>query len=442
MRAHDLVQRALATGWGSLPAEARHAARLSLADGLAVMLAAVALEPACAAFANHVRGAGAATLLAGGRATPAGAALANGALAHALDFEDTFDAAGLHPNAAAIPALMALGESEGASFGEMLTALAVAADFTCRLGLALPADPARRGWYHPPMIGAAGATLGAAHLLRLTPDQAVAALSLAGVQFALTDALKAAPDSHLRAVRDGFAARAAVEAALLARRGVIGTREPVEAPFTLLAGAPPRAEAFDGLGARFLGAEVTLKSWPCCRGTHRAIALGLELRAAGVAPEDIAAAAFTVAPPDDMLFTPLADRQRPTTAIAAKFSIPFTFASALVHGAPGLRAFDDAARRDDALRALAVRVTMARCVEDRAPMVELDLRDGRQIRRELPEAPRRVAGGTSFNAVAGKFADCLSAAARPELVRHLLSLDTVPPETPVVSVLAPFGRSG
>lgn len=434
MTARSLAERALAVDWDGLPDEARHAARLSLADGLAVMTAATALEPACAPFADHVRAPDGARLFSGGRAGAAGAAFANGALAHAIDFEDTFDPAGLHPHAAAIPALLALGETEGARIGECLAALAVAADFACRIGLCLPQDPAGRGWYHPPMIGAIGAALGAAHLLQLDAGQTVAALSLVQVQFALTGALKTSPASHLRAVRDGFAARAAVEAALLARAGVIANREPVDELVTMLAGERPRAEAFEGYGTAFLGPEVSLKAWPCCRGTHGAIALGLSLRDQGVVPGEIARAAFTVAPPDDMLFTPLADRQRPTTAIGAKFSIPFAFASAVVHGPPGLAAFGDAARRDETVRALAGRVYMAQCGAGAQASAVVEMTDARTLTLRLPDPPRLRAGSTRFATVDGKFADCLASAGRRERLADLLALETLPREVPVAEV--------
>lgn len=435
MTSRELVARALGVGWEDLPDDARHAARLSLADGLSVMMAAVLLEPACAPFADHVRGAGPARLLAGGRAVVAGAALANGALAHALDFEDTFDAAGLHPNAAAIPALLALAEAEDASLGDLLTALAVAADFACRLGLALTVDPAGRGWYHPPMIGALGAALGAAHLLRLPPEAAVAALSLTQAQFALTDGLKASPASHLRAVRDGFAARAAVEAALLARAGVVGNAEPLEEFARHLAGGPLRPEAFEGLGHAFHGPEVTLKLWPSCRGTHGAIALALVLRDEGVATEEIASVAVSVSAPDDMLFHPLADRQRPATAVGAKFSIPFCFASALCHGAPGLKTFADAARGDEVVLALAARVTMAGMVAQGEARAELVFSDGKRVERPLPPPPRLPAGTTPFADVEAKFAACLAEAGQADRRAGLMALESLPAATRVRGLL-------
>ena len=424
----------------TLPPRAAHAARLSLLDGLATMAAAVTLEPAARPFADMARGPGAATLLAGGTAPSGLAALANGALSHALDFEDTFDATGMHPNAVALPALLALAEAEGAPLTDLLTSLALACDLTCRISLSLPADPTAHGWYHPPMIGCAGATLGAAHLLGLSPDQAVAAVSLALVQFSLTDALKRSPTSDLRAVRDGFAARAAVEGALLARAGVTGTTDPLAEAGglgPLLTGSQLQATAFDDLGHVFHGEHVTLKLWPCCRGTHPAIALGLALRAEGIAPETLAAAAFTLTPPDDMLFHPLADRQRPSSAIGAKFSIPYCFAHAWRRGAPGLAAFADGPRNDPVTLALAAKIAMRDCAPGLKPAAHLRFADGREETRPLPAPPALPAGTAQLSDLGAKLADCRAhapAAARPLL--DTLTEDALPES--LAPLLAPL----
>lgn len=434
----DLAQRAAGIGWDDLPAAPRHAARLCLADGLAVMLGAVRLEPATRPFADAVRaqGPGAATLLAGGSAPAPAAALANGALSHALDFEDTFDAVGLHVNAAILPCVLALGEAGGKTLGDALCAMAVGADLACRIGLSLRADPGARGWYHPPMIGAAGAALAGAHLLGLTPDQTVAALSLTQVQFALTDALKRSPASDLRAIRDGFAARAATEAVLLARAGVTGTPDPLAEAgglIPLLTGLAPDPAAFEGFGADWLTPGLTLKSWPCCRGTHRAIALALALRGEGLGAADIAALDISTEPPDEMLFIPRADRIRPGSAIAAKFSIPFTFARALIHGAPGLDAFDPEARQDGEVLALAARVTLRRYAPGAGQVAHLEWTDGTEADRPLPSPPVLTAGKTSVADMAAKFRDCLGAAG-PAL-DTLMTLDTAKPDTPVFALM-------
>ncbi|WP_172292229.1 MmgE/PrpD family protein [Pseudoruegeria sp. HB172150] len=444
MLTRRLAETAAAIRYADLPAKAQHAARICLADGLSTMAAATALEPRATLFSDHARTPGPCTLLAGGTSTPAGAALGNGALAHAIDFEDTFEPAGLHPNAALIPTVLALAEAENRTLADILAAMAIGCDIACRFGLSLASDPATRGWYHPPMIGAIAAGFGAAHLLHLTPEQTVDAVSLTLCQFMLTDELKRSPASDLRAVRDGFAARAAVEGALLARMGVKGVLEPLEGRSGLaaiLAGDPPDKSAFEDFGQTFAGETVSLKQWPCCRGTHEAIAFALDLRIQGVGPDNITAAAFTLHPPNDMLFNPLEERQKPTTPIGARFSIPFCFACALIHGAPGLSSFAPAALSDANVLALAVRITMAGCAPGNTQSARLTMSDGAKTDHILPDPPAVIASATDFRAMSGKWLDCLLHALPKIVATGLLDkLATAPGETPAAVLLDPFRR--
>ena len=423
----ELAQGAAMLEFSDLPPEVVHAAKISLADGLAVMLAASRLEPAATPFADHavaLGGAPEATLIGRSERTSAPlAAFANGALAHAIDFEDTFDATGVHPNAVVIPAVLALAERERTSGEDILVALATGCDAVCRLSLAMRSDPAKRGWYFPPILGAIGATLACARLLQLPAERYVDALSLAACQFALTDELKRSPDSDLRAIRDSFAARAAVEAVLLAQRGVRGVDLPLEGEsgvFATLTGLPPDASVLlDGWGKRFHGPSVSLKLWPSCRGTHSAIAAGLALRDEGLSPDEVASAVFDVTPPDDMLLEPVVQRQFPRTAIDAKFSIPFTFATALVSGSVGLADFEDRAIRDARRLAVAQRVRLGRIVSD-APRFSLELAGGRTRSVALQLPPPMLAGLATPDQIRPKLQACLAATGAADKTDGLL----------------------
>ena len=112
----DVVSGYWALAGQPLDDDARRAAKIALADGLAVMIAAARLEPATRPFADYATSVGEqgrSTIIATGeKRSAASAALANGALAHALDFEDTFEAGMIHPNASLIPAVLALAQSE------------------------------------------------------------------------------------------------------------------------------------------------------------------------------------------------------------------------------------------------------------------------------------------------------------------------------------------
>jgi len=138
----QIARHVVGTGFDDLPVPVVDVTRRSLLDAIGVTLAASSLGEGASAFAELARGAqserGATVIGFGFKAAPEMAAFANGAMAHALDYEDTFDAALMHPNAAVIPAALAVAESLGTVSGrDLIAAIAVGADLTCRLGAAV-----------------------------------------------------------------------------------------------------------------------------------------------------------------------------------------------------------------------------------------------------------------------------------------------------------------
>ena len=420
---------------GDLEQRVTDAARIALGDGLAVMTAAVTLEPATKPFLDHAQalgGTGPARIIGRGRSVTAPmAALANGALAHALDFEDTFEPGMIHPNASLIPAVLALAQAQGATGGAVLKALAIGCDFACRLSLALDGDPAQRGWYHPPVLSGLGATLGSAHLLGLSEGQALDALGLFIAQFMLSDELKRSPHSHLRAVREGLAARAAVEGALLAAAGVRAVDRPLEGEsgiFAQLTGNRPREGALTGgLGESFAGPDVSIKRWPSCRGTHSAIVAALALRDRNIHASQILRVMVVATPPNDMLFMPRENRIAPATAIDAKFSIPFVFAAALAHGSIDLGTFADTQLCDPSILDLARRVELQAVhpSDGFEARYEVELLDGDKIVEEVVTVPEWRVSTMGLADLRPKFADCLERAGRTDLDGFLGALADV-----------------
>src|ERR1044071_8389427 len=116
----DCISQALArfvtsTRYESIPRHTREMSKRCLLDGLGVSLAATGLAPVCRPFIEYAieqSGRAESTVFATDARVPAAmAAFANGALAHALDFEDAHDRALLHPNAPTIPAALAVCEA-------------------------------------------------------------------------------------------------------------------------------------------------------------------------------------------------------------------------------------------------------------------------------------------------------------------------------------------
>ena len=138
----ELARHISTVDFSDLPPAAAAVTKAALVDAVGVMFAASGLGEGCDAFAELARDSGEAghsTVLGWDFATsPAMAAFANGAAAHALDFEDTHDATLVHPHAAVIPAALATAQAIGQVSGRaFLTAIATGADLSCRLALGL-----------------------------------------------------------------------------------------------------------------------------------------------------------------------------------------------------------------------------------------------------------------------------------------------------------------
>lgn len=364
-----LAQHVVGVRFADLPAATVAATKRCLLDALGVSLAATSLGEGCGAFIAMAQEEGgrsqAAILGTATRVSAAQAAFANGSLAHALDFEDAHDAALVHPNAPTVPAALAVAEAQGGIDGKaLIAALAVGCDLVCRLGLALRESPDKFGWYPPPILAAFGATAAAGRLMGLSVGQMRDAFSLTLCQATCSAELKYSPHSTIRAVRDAFAARTGVVSADLARRGVKGFDHPFEGKagfYALYArGAYDPDTLVNDLGRAFEGENISLKPWPSCRGTHAFIEAALDLaRTNAIRPEAVQSVRLTGHPINTMLAEPVAQKQAPATAIDAKFSLPFTVATALCRGSVTLDDFRPAALSDAGVLALAQRVAFA-----------------------------------------------------------------------------------
>jgi 2-methylcitrate dehydratase PrpD len=414
-----------------LPATTLAATRRALLDGLGVMLAASGLSPDVAPFIALAGGMPAGSdacvsvLGTGLRTCAPLAALANGAMAHALDYEDAFDAAPVHPDASLLPALIALAQGAAApvSGREFLTALAVGCDLACRMALCLRRPMEDGGWYPPPILAAYGAAAGCARLLRLDARGVRDALSLMLCQATCPGEIKHSPDTVIRAVREAFPAQAAVLAAQLAAGGVRGFERPLEGThgfFALYAGgeyAPD--ELLRGLGEHWRIEELSFKPWPCCRGTHAYIEAVQSLRARhGLTAADIAGVRIAGGAVQRMLCEPLARKRRPQTLIDAKFSLPFTVAAAWLHEDVTLASFTPRTLTDETLLALAARCDWEPRADwgaDRAAAGELGVRlhDGRELWASVPQAMGHPSRPLSDARLREKFRDCARSARQP-----------------------------
>ncbi len=346
------------------PAEVRADAARRVLDTLGCALAAHALGEGSAAsgVAAAAGGAGEATLIGERAAVPAAqAALGNGALAHALDFDDTHEASVCHVSAVVVPAALAVAEARRAGGAALLDAVATGSEVTARVGLAAPGAFHRRGFHPTGVCGALGAAAAAARLLGLHAERAGAALGIAS-SFGSGHFAYLEDGSATKPLHAAWAAHGGVLAAQLAAAGADGPARALEGRFGLYAthvDEPPDLDAAaDGLGARWESVRSVVKPYPVCHYSHAA--LDAVAAAAGSLPVDAGSVeALTVrvsAEGAALVLEPPAAKRRPRTPYDARFSLPYGVAALLVRGRLGLADFTPEAIADERVLALAGRV--------------------------------------------------------------------------------------
>ena len=416
-----LAKNIVDTDYDDIPPHVAGVTKKSLLDAVGVILAAGKLGEGCKQFvtlAIEQGGKKESTIIGFDAKVPACmAAFANGSMSHALDFEDSHDMALVHPNAAAIPAALAISESLGNVSGkEFITALTLGSDLVARLGLALNENPVECGWYTPPILQAFGATTVAGKLLKLDVKQIRNGFSLTLCQATCSAELIYSSHSMIRAIRDAFSAKAGVLSALLAQKGITGFEHPFEGRAGLFniysRGKWDPFSLTNGLGKIFESAHVSFKPWPSCRGTHAYIDATLQiLEKHHLKPVEIKEIRLTVSPVNKMLCEPLENKMNPATAIEAKFSLPFTVATAIVHGTVTLEHFSPRALSDPVVLELARKVSYG--VDEKLSLrqatqgfLQIKTKDGRTYPKRLEFAYGHPENPMSDEAFVAKFMDC------------------------------------
>ena len=453
----QLAQHIAQSGFDQLPAAAVAATKRAVLDWVGVMLAASGASRDVLPFIELARthgGAPQASIFGfAERVSLPMAAFANGAMAHALDFEDAFDRVPTHPNASLLPAALGIADACAPKHGrEFIVAVATGCDLVCRLALSLRQPMETGGWYPPPILGAFGATAAVSRLLRLTSTQITDAFSLLLCQNTCPGEIKHSPDTVIRAVREAFPAQAAVLSSLLAQRGVPGFAHPFEGKngfFSLYAaGKYEPGDLLDDLGERYWIEQLSFKKWPCCRGTHAYIEAAQSLRRShAFSVLEIAQVRIVGAELQRMLCEPEAQKRKPRTVIDAKFSLPFTVAAALSHPEVTLGSFTPASLLDSSLLALASKVVFEVSAEDRsqhaaAGDLRIVLTDGRVLRHVVARALGDAERPLDDASLRAKFIDCATRAAVPltlsaadRLAERIMRLEHEPD---VGSVLASY----
>ena len=378
----------------------------------------------------------------------------NGTASHALDYDDFSQPMGGHQSAPLVAPLMAIAEERGNSGLELLQSYVVGIETEIRLARAVNFYHYDKGWHPTATLGVFGAAAAAGHLLKLDAKKQAIALAIAA---SFASGIKANFGTMVKPLHVGQCARNGLLAALMADSGYDANPEALEHHQGFF-------NAYNGKGnydaslifenwanpLEVLSPSMGLKQFACCGSTHPAVTMALQLRQQETfSPQDIEK--VDIMPHRRRL--PHTNNPDPQTPLAAKFSVQYAVARALVDGAVRLDDFEGDAHFDSKVRAIMAKTTAAPHPDmpDDSPdqfgaEVIVALKDGRTVSRRINSLVGR--GGDyplTSEELWEKFNDCakrvLPANDIPDLFAKLEKLEHIKNIRELTPFLAKFSKA-
>jgi len=422
-----LAQFIVETGYEDIPAQVVHAAKRVMIDTLGVMIAG-SREPAVEIISSFVRSLGgkprAWVVGKGFRTSAPNAALANGTMAHALDYDDVQQVGVGHPTAALLPAVLAIGEEFGTSGKAVLAALVLGFEVWSKLA-ASGANPRVLGFHPTAVLGSMGAAAAAAKLLELDIKQTQMVLGLAASH---AMGMGRNRGTMTKPYHAGNAARSGVTTAMLVREGFTAAPDLIEGQFgfcNAFAGGNggDDSKVTENLGNPYsiVSPGVGVKKYPTCHFTHRAIDALLQM--AGkyrICPNDIAEIESHVGylAGNALVF------EEPVNCLQGKFSMQFCLATALLERKVGLREVTDKMVNDPRIRGLMKRVRLI-CGDEplaRSDIVKVRLKDGKAYSLAVDKARGDAGVPLTDEELISKYRDCAGTILSKDKMEQALEL--------------------
>lgn len=447
-----LAEFAADTTAEALPAAVVAAVKRLVLDSVGVALAG-STAPGVEAVVGAVRswgGRGSSVYAAGFEVAPPFAALANGVMSTARDFDDTLDDAMLHTQPSVLTAALALAEARAATGRDLLAAVAVGTEMLCRTGRAR-----RRGQEFLPTGTLAGmaSAAAAARVLRLDVPRLLDACGIA--YSACAGNVQPLHEGRLvKRYHAGFAARTGVVSAELAGRGLTGAARYLEGGHGYYhlyeRGDYASAVLTEGLGDRWHLLDLSLKPYPSARDHHGAVEAAIalaeqyDLRAETIETVEVWLPPNSFGVSGQPFGTLGGD-----PVVEAIISAAYCVASALLRRRQVLDDFTPDGVADPQVHALAERVHVAvhPGIDDPVTFVPqrlaITLTDGRTLAAEVSVLKGNPARPLTDAEVTAKFRGCLPFAAAPldpatgdAIVAAVAGLDELPDAGDLARLLA------
>jgi 2-methylcitrate dehydratase len=334
--AERLADYALSVSYRDLDEKVRLEAKKRLIDSLGCAIGAFGERPVkVARDVVESSQAGSTSTILGRRTktTPDMATFVNGLMVRYFDYNDTYlSKEPAHPSDN-ISACLAVGEGEGGSGKDLLTAMAVAYEVQCRLCDA--ADIRHRGWDHV-CYGLVSSALAAGKLMGLTDKKLTHAVNISLNAHIAMRQVRAGELSEWKGASFANAARNAVFSAMLAGKGMTGPSpifegemgffKQVSGPFEL------DVDGFGGEKGSFKLAETYIKYFPAEYHAQSAIWAALEARKKVGSMEQVLGVEVETHEAGYTILSKDKEKWAPSTKETADHSLPYMVGMALLQG--------------------------------------------------------------------------------------------------------------
>ena len=385
------------------------AAKTVVLDTLGAMLAGSRLpeNEKLARLAAKNGGPGPATLLGQpGSATAVFAALSNATAGVALEMDEGNRLGGGHAAIHVLPAALAVAEERGASGKAFLESVIAGYEVTSRIGTG---TAVKKSVHSHGTWGTIGAAVASAKLMGFDPDQTKQAINIAA---SMSPANTWAPCLEGATVRNLYPGRSGFQgimAAQLTLCGFTGLEDGPSDIYSTILGESfdPEAVVADlGVPGGYRIQRNYFKLHACCLYNHPVLDGVQTLMAReGFGAEDVER--IKVETP--AIATTMADPE-PANMLAAKFSLPYAVATAVVHNSTDITAFYPERLSDPETLALSRRVVVVadpemdlRRYDYPAARVAVSLKDGRTLTEEVTAHHGDTQNPASREELMGKF---------------------------------------
>jgi 2-methylcitrate dehydratase PrpD len=343
------------------------------------------------------------------------AALVNGTLIQSFELDDVHRQGVLHVGAVTLPPLLAVTELRpGLSGRDFLTSAVAGYEIGPRVGKCMGPQHIGQGWHSGATVGVFSAVSGAAAALRLSSEQAVHALGIAGTQ---SSGLMAAQyGAMVKRMHAGRAAQSGLYGALLAQAGFTGIVDIFESPYGGFCSTFSRSndrfnldELSWELGRAWETMRISLKFYSCVGSNHTTLdAIRNMQNKTPFGADDITS---IVVHGSQVTVEHVGWPYKPQGLVSAQLNLPFCVATLLLEGDVFVDQFTDAAVDDQRRIELSKKVSVlhdpaitARGANYRHMVrVEVHLKNGVSLEQTVEAARGSEISFASQAEIVGKF---------------------------------------